>query len=187
MKNQDKIVFCYIAHTVWLKGLIYFIEACNKVSLENIEIKIAGTINKDVLNYIDVNFDKHNIQFLGHVPNINNFFRTSHVCVIPSLLDAGPATVAEALYCGLPVITTQGCGSKTLIEDGKNGFVVPIADSNAIAKKMKWFIDNQDQIPKMSKYAVKSIASIDNSNQNEEFAKHIMVVVDRLKIEKGIL
>lgn len=184
-KNQ-KLTFCYIAHTVWLKGLVYLVEAFNKIKDKNIQLLIGGSINmqvQEVINKMELN---SNIKFLGHVPDLNQFMRSSHVCVIPSLLDAGPATVAEALYCGLPVIITEGCGSKTLINNGENGFIVPVTDADAIAEKIQWFIDNQDKIVEMSIKAKKSIEDIENSDQNEILANHIMEVIDKLKKEKGI-
>ena len=128
-----------------------------------------------------------NIKFVGHVPDLNKYMRSSHVCVVPSLLDAGPATVAEALYCGLPVITTDGCGSKTLIKDGENGFVVPIANSDALAEKIQWFIDNQDKIEQMGKNAKETMLNVEHSDQNEVLANHIKEVMDKLKKEKGIV
>lgn len=184
--KNEKFTFCYIAHTVWLKGLVYLVEAFNKFHSNEIQLIIGGSINKQVKETIDKMQLNQNIKFLGHIPDLNKFMRTSHVCIVPSLLDAGPATIAEALYCGLPVITTEGCGSKTLIRDGENGFIVPIADAEAIAEKIQWFIDNQDKIEKMGVKAKESIEAIENSDQNELLANHIMEVIEKLKKEKGI-
>jgi glycosyltransferase involved in cell wall biosynthesis len=186
-EKNKKITFCYIAHTVWLKGLIYLVDAFSKIEGNNAQLLIGGTINKQVLQYIKSNgLESKNIKLVGHVSDLNKFLRTSHVCIVPSLLDAGPATVAEALYCGLPVITTEGCGSKVLINDGENGFVVPVADSEALVKKIEWFISNNNEIEMMSINAVESIKTIENSDHNELFANHILAVIDKLKIEKGI-
>ncbi len=73
-----------------------------------------------------------------------------------------------------------------MIKDGKNGFVVPVANADAIAEKIQWFIDNQDKIEEMSIKAKQSIEDIENSDQNEILANHIMEVIDKLKKEKGI-
>lgn len=186
IQKNEKLTFCYIAHTVWLKGLIYLVEAFNKFKTDEIQLIVGGSINAQVQTIINKIGLNKNIKFVGHVTDLNQFMRSSHACIIPSLLDAGPATVAEALYCGLPVITTEGCGSKTLINDGENGFIVPVADADAITKKIQWFIDNQDKIEEMSIKAKQSIEDIENSDQNEILANHIMEVIDKLKKEKGI-
>lgn len=186
VKNK-KLTFLYIAHTVWLKGLIYLVEAFNKFDSDEIQLIIGGSINKQVQESINKMQLNKNIKFLGHVPDLNQFMRSSHACIIPSLLDAGPATVAEALYCGLPVITTEGCGSKTLIKNGENGFVVPVSDADSIAEKIQWFINNQDKIEEMGIKAKQSIEAIENSNQNEILANHIIEVIEKLKKEKSMM
>jgi glycosyltransferase involved in cell wall biosynthesis len=187
VQKNEKLTFCYIAHTVWLKGLIYLVESFNKLHSNEVQLFIGGSINKQIQNTIDKMDLNQNIKFVGHVPDLNKYMRSSHVCVVPSLLDAGPATVAEALYCGLPVITTDGCGSKTLIKDGENGFVVPIANSDALAEKIQWFIDNQDKIEQMGKNAKETMLNVEHSDQNEVLANHIKEVMDKLKKEKGIV
>ncbi len=187
ISKSHKLRFVYIAHTVWLKGLIYLIEAWNKLAPSDCELIIGGNIHPIVKIEIE-KYKNKNIEFIGSVygKELNQFFRQAHICIVPSLVDDHPATISEALYCGLPVITTEGCGSKTLIKDGENGFIVPVADADAIAEKIQWFIDNQDKIEEMSIKAKQSIEDIENSDQNEILANHIMEVIDKLKKEKGM-
>lgn len=182
IQNKDNIVFSYIAHTVWLKGLIYLIQAWNKLDNYNsIELHIAGQIDFNVLNEIQ-KYKNTNVKFIGSVSGkeLGTFFNNSDVCIIPSLVDNHPATISEALYCGLPVITTEGCGAKTLINNGENGFILPICDSDAIVEKIRWFIINKDQISIMGENANKSIVNIENSDQNKFVAEHISNIIERL-------
>lgn len=187
ISKSHKLRFVYIAHTVWLKGLIYLIEAWNKLAPSDCELIIGGNIHPIVKIEIE-KYKNKNIEFIGSVygKELNQFFRQAHICIVPSLVDDHPATISEALYCGLPVITTEGCGSKTLIKDGENGFIVPVADADAIAKKIQWFIDNQDKIEEMSIKAKQSIEDIENSDQNEILASHIMEVIEKLEKEKSM-
>lgn len=174
-KKNNQLTFCFIAHPFWLKGLTYLLDAWSTINISNIRLDIAGNINKDLQKVIDDKYsDLRNINYFGWVNNLNEFLRASDVCIIPSLLDAGPATVAEAMYCELPVIVSEGCGAKYLIKDGENGFVVPSADSEAIAKKIKWFFANKDVINKMGKKAFQTIENLKNSNQNITVAKHLL-------------
>ena len=163
----------------------------NIQEIKNSYIEISSkhkSHNQPVVENEIKKYENKNIKFIGPVNSIelNQFYRKSDVCIVPSLIDDHPATITEALYCGLPIITTQGCGSKTLIKDGENGFIVPIADSEAIAQKIQWFIDNQDKIGEMSSKAKQSIEDIENSDQNEILANHIMKVIEKLKNEKGL-
>lgn len=186
-EKENKLRFVYIAHTVWLKGLIHLIQAWNKINPNHAKLVIAGGMHPSVQNEMK----KHgisNIEFIGPVKSdgLNKFFRQADICIVPSLVDDHPATISEALYCGLPVITTEGCGSKTLIKDGENGFVVPVSDADGLAKKIQWFIDNRDKIQVMSTKARESIVDVENSDQNKILAHHIVEVIEKLKREKGI-
>jgi alpha-maltose-1-phosphate synthase len=66
--------------------------------------------------------------------------RSADVFVLPSLEDGFARTVAEALACGLPVITTPNTGASDLVRNGENGEVVPIRDAPAIAEAvLRWW------------------------------------------------
>ena len=65
--------------------------------------------------------------------------RSADIFVLPSLEDGFARTVAEALACGLPVVTTRNTGASDLIEPGTNGEIVPIRDPQAISTAiLKW-------------------------------------------------
>lgn len=67
-------------------------------------------------------------------------FQTSDIFVFPSIEDGFAIVVAEALACGLPVITTRNTGASDLVQAGKNGDVVPIRDPEAIANAvLNWW------------------------------------------------
>jgi len=66
--------------------------------------------------------------------------QTSDIFVFPSIEDGFGFVVAEAMACGLPVITTKNTGASDLILPGENGEIVPIRNPEAIAKAvLKWW------------------------------------------------
>jgi glycosyltransferase involved in cell wall biosynthesis len=162
IKIKKKIRFIFIAHGVWLKGLTYLIQAWNKLDQNNIELIVAGSIHKKVLEYILKNNFKRNIIFTGAIQQVNlvNFYSKGDICIVPSLIDDHPAIISEALSCGLPVIATSSCGSSDLIEDGINGFVIPPSDINSLSKAINWFSVNRKMIPSMSRASKKKINQI---------------------------
>jgi glycosyltransferase involved in cell wall biosynthesis len=54
---------------------------------------------------------------------------------------------------GLPVIVTEHVGAKDLVEEGVNGFVVPIRDSKAIAERLQWLYQRPDRLREMGQAA----------------------------------
>jgi glycosyltransferase involved in cell wall biosynthesis len=57
--------------------------------------------------------------------------------------------VVEALACGTPVLVSEMVGAKDLVEEGVNGWVVPIGDVAALAERMRWCADNADVVRAM--------------------------------------
>ena len=42
----------------------------------------------------------------------------------------------QAMACGLPIITTHNTGASELIDDGEEGFVLPIKDKNLLKDRI---------------------------------------------------
>lgn len=61
-----------------------------------------------------------------------DLLRDSDLFVLPSIEDGFARTVAEAIACGLPVLTTPNTGASDVIEPGINGDLVAPADAEAI-------------------------------------------------------
>jgi len=75
--------------------------------------------------------------------------------VFPSL-DEGMALVQlEAMACGLPIITTANAGGESVINNGIEGFIVPIRDPGSIARKIKELYENESLRISMAENAVK--------------------------------
>ena len=72
----------------------------------------------------------------------------SHIFLAPCVTakdgnqDAPVNTLKEAMAMGLPVIATYHGGIPELVKDGVSGCLVPERDSNAIAEKIQYLIDN---------------------------------------------
>lgn len=59
--------------------------------------------------------------------------RSADVCIHASYSDGFGYGPAEALACGVPVVATEDTGMKELIVPGRNGWIVPTGDVEAIA------------------------------------------------------
>ena len=55
-----------------------------------------------------------------------------------------PKSIIEAEAIGRPVVTTDSVGCRDTVVDGKNGFIIPIKDSEALAVALKKLMDDSD-------------------------------------------
>lgn len=87
----------------------------------------------------------------------NNIFtqmQNAECFVMSSLYEGMPNALIEAMAMGLPVITTDYSeGRGTVVDDKKNGLIVPRNNENALSDAMMFFIENQKDAEKMGKRA----------------------------------
>lgn len=63
---------------------------------------------------------------------------------LPSDYEGFPYVLLEAMAEGLPVVTTRVGGSEELISDGKNGFIVPVRDPEALAEALSRLLSDEN-------------------------------------------
>ncbi|MDR0460580.1 MAG: glycosyltransferase family 4 protein [Nitrososphaerota archaeon] len=93
------------------------------------------------------------VSALEYIDNIGTVYNDCSVYVQPSVTEGFGIPVLEAMAYYRPVIVTEGAGSSELVEDGKEGFVIPIRNPEAIKDKIQYFYDNPGEIKRMGKNA----------------------------------
>ncbi|MRR20910.1 glycosyltransferase family 1 protein [bacterium] len=91
------------------------------------------------------------IEYLGETDDVRPAIAASSVYVLPSYREGTPRTVLEAMAMGRPVVTTDAPGCRETVRDGDNGFLVPVGDSEALAKAMERFILQPELICRMGR------------------------------------
>ncbi len=66
--------------------------------------------------------------------DVVSLLRSSDLFVLPSLAEGFSLSIIEALAAGLPVIATRVGGAEEVLENGRNGFLVPPADAEALGQ-----------------------------------------------------
>ena len=133
MKN---IIFTFSGSLIKRKGIHLLLKAFMQVLTEQpewrnlIELRILGAGPFDIMPYED-----DNIHFEGfcEAERYQNFMKTSHVFVLPSLWDCNPLTVIEALFAGNILIVSDSAGNYPEAVNG-NGFVISTNSVQSIKK-----------------------------------------------------
>jgi glycosyltransferase involved in cell wall biosynthesis len=136
------------------KGVQYLLEAVASWQRSAAELILVGPIDpefKPILARYEGKFT-----YLGVLPKLDlrELYATASVFVLPSLADSFSLATLEAMACGLPVIVSENTGAAEMVEDGKNGFVVPIRDAKTIRHKLEFLYDNQGCRLEMSRNAL---------------------------------
>ena len=138
----------FLGNICMRKGVHYLLEAFQSAGLGNARLLLAGPIDplfRPVLDRYSM------FELVGPIPHsqVHEQYLKADVFVIPSLADAYPLVVLEAMSAGLPVIVSENTGSADVIENGREGFVVPIRNAREIAERLTLLYENREQCARM--------------------------------------
>lgn len=151
--EEAKLEILFVGQVIYRKGVPYLLESVGNFE-DEVNLTVTGAYNERDW-FVKENINKKNVNFTGLVTidKMQEIYEKSDVFVIPSFAEGMAQVGIEAMSCGVPIICTFNSGVADLVEDGKNGFVIPCGDSKALDEKIKWFIDNKGQIRKMGEEA----------------------------------
>jgi glycosyltransferase involved in cell wall biosynthesis len=148
-----------------LKGLSYLLEAVSQVRKKQSvkltvigEPKKNGTIKRLVaeLGIGDI------VHFTGRIQNeeFASYYSKATIAVVPSLYEGFGLPAAEAMACGVPLISTSGGALPEVVGDA--GIIVPPADASALAREIIFLFDHPDQREKIAQAGLERVNSIFN-------------------------
>jgi glycosyltransferase involved in cell wall biosynthesis len=91
------------------------------------------------------------VTFAGKVPRdvIADYFAAADVFVHAALIEASGNVLLEAMSAGLPAVCTDAGGPAEYVSHDHTGFVVPVADSPALAERVTWLLQHDAEREKM--------------------------------------
>lgn len=89
----------------------------------------------------------------------NRIYNTSSIYLAPSLQEGWGLTVGEAMICGNAIVCTDILGFREMVTDGKEGLIVPIENSTALADAIIKLIENPELRLRMAHTAVDTISN----------------------------
>lgn len=153
----EKPVFLMVSRIIREKGILDFAVAAREVKklvpearfivLGGFDNSIGALKAEDIQEYLD----DGSIELPGEVKDPVSFYSQASVFVLPSYYREGlPRTILEGMSCGRPIITTDWTGCREPIEDGVNGFLVPIKNPKILAEKMYKLATDRELLLKMA-------------------------------------
>jgi glycosyltransferase involved in cell wall biosynthesis len=141
--NANDFVFAYIGRLTGDKGINELLLTFRKITSEyhHAKLLLVGFIEAelDPLYSETVSEIENNAQviFVPFQKDIRPYYAISDVLVFPSYREGFPNAVLEAGAMKLPTIATNINGCNEIIEDQKNGILIPPKDCNALFIAMK--------------------------------------------------
>jgi glycosyltransferase involved in cell wall biosynthesis len=89
---------------------------------------------------------KNNVIFHGLIPHtkVADLYKACRVMVLPTLHESFGLVLLEAMSSGRPVVATDAVGPREIVVNGKNGYVVPMRDHDALAEAVCKLLEDYD-------------------------------------------
>jgi glycosyltransferase involved in cell wall biosynthesis len=164
IKSSD-FVFIFVGRIVSDKGINELISAFSEIQESKTDIKLLlvgpyepelDPLKEETL--IQINANK-SIFSVGYQDEVRPYFAISDCLVFPSYREGFPNVVMQAGAMGLPCIVSDINGCNEIIEDTKNGYIIPVKDKQAIKVALLNILENNQQYSKMQQHARAMIVS----------------------------
>lgn len=181
-KGSSNLKFLLIGRMLWDKGVGEFVEAAGivKKRFADIEFQLLGKLDEGNPSVIPESRIKDwerkgLVRYLGLTYDVRPSISESACVVLPSYREGIPHSLLEAMAMAKPIITTETAGCKEVVEDGRNGFLVPVRDAKALAKAIEKFINlPESRRMEMGKYSrEKAIREFDEKFIIDIYLKNI--------------
>lgn len=147
---EGSVLVVFAARYLRDKGVIEFIEAARELSSSGIDARFAivGTIDEGnpaslkAEELADLNHEGI-VEDWGWREDMREVYRLAHIICLPSTYAEGlPKVLIEASASGRAIVATDVAGCREVVEDGKSGYLVPVANADALVRALKKLIQN---------------------------------------------
>ena len=143
--SEEDFVFIFVGRLVKDKGINELVSAFSQtLQLSNsptLQLLLVGPLETELDPLLpetleEIENNPHIIS-VGYQPDVRPYFAVSDALVFPSYREGFPNVVLQAGAMGLSCIVSDINGCNEIIEEGKNGIIIPPKDENAIHKAME--------------------------------------------------
>lgn len=160
--KKEKFILI-IGNNLQRKGIITLFKAFYliKEKYSDLRIVVVGQdINQKYFeDFIDKIGIRERVKFKGRKSNkyVLDKMKKASIYVMPSIKEGFGIVFLEAMLCGTPVIGGNVGGTKELIKNGKNGFLVNPGDYKDLTEKISVIIDDDLIREKFIKNGIKIV------------------------------
>ncbi|MGI8486304.1 MAG: glycosyltransferase [Thermomicrobiales bacterium] len=176
-------VFLYVGRLWKNKGLDYLFDAFAELrkTRDDVYLVLVGDgVDEHIYRS---RWESHpGVVFAGFIQprDIPPYFGMADALVFPTLGDPNGLVVEEAMAAALPVISTTSAGDiSRRLEDGKMGYLVPPADSQALTLKMQELAANSTRARLMGQQGHRRVLGMAHEQYAIDFERFVEAVLNK--------
>ena len=166
-REKNKFQLLYVGKIEERRNVYFLIEVFKRLLQihPNIQLSIIGDgenkYREAFLNSIDKELEEQTILYRQKATQaeLSDIYMTADVFLFTTNYDIFGMVLLEAMYFGLPVISTLNGGSSMLIQDGLNGYILDDTDIKQWVDHLSTLITDRDKLTSMGQCAKETIRS----------------------------
>ena len=147
--DQDSLLIGSVGRLEAVKDQLTLVWAFNELCLQRPDdnrLRLVligdGSLRHKIEELVVLEGIQDRVWLAGAREDVPQLLSALDVFVLPSLAEGISNTILEAMACGLPVVATRVGGNGELVREGETGFLVPRADSQALAAALLNYVEN---------------------------------------------
>lgn len=125
------------------KGLSVLLQAMHLLDDPRVHLLFVGNYDEADADLARRGPASERIHLLGFRDSPADYLPAQDIFVLPSLRDASPRVIREAMACGLPCVASDILGARDLLVDGKTGLLFAPGDAQALADTLRRLVDDE--------------------------------------------
>lgn len=143
MEKKETTDFLFVARIMKEKGIEQYIQAAKIIQKKypHTRFHICGFCEQDYEQEIEDLHKQGIVIYHGMVKDMKPLYAMADCTVHPTYYPEGLSNVLlESAATGRPLITTRRPGCREVVDEGKNGFLVPEQDGEALVQAIERFL-----------------------------------------------
>ena len=133
-EQKEKLII-FVGRLEHVKGCDIFLRALALLGLDDFKVLVLGAgSQKKSLQSLSEKLGLKNLEFLGSVSDIQNYYKKAKIIVSSSRFEGLGNALIESAFFDCIRVATPTAGALELLEDGKNGFISSDFSEQALAK-----------------------------------------------------
>ena len=133
--GQKEKLIIFVGRLEYVKGCDIFLRALALLKLDDFKLLVLGAgSQKKSLKSLSAKLGLKNLEFLGSVSDIQNYYKKAKIIVSSSRFEGLGNVLIESAFFDCIRVATPTAGALELLEDGKNGFISSDFSEQALAK-----------------------------------------------------
>jgi N,N'-diacetylbacillosaminyl-diphospho-undecaprenol alpha-1,3-N-acetylgalactosaminyltransferase len=161
LTDQHQVVVM-VGRMIWAKGVREFVEASRLLEEKLPFVKFIlvgpeedGSADAVPVSYLREHERSNNFQWVGFRNDVKDLYRLADLAVLPSYYREGgfPRALTEPMSMGKPIIASDSVDCRSPVEDGKNGYLVPIKNAHALASRIEELMLDEEKRAAFGRYS----------------------------------